>query len=631
MAQKGTKIGEILLAQGLIDEDQLQHAMNEHQRTGLMLGKVIVRLGFVDEETMASILGEQITLKQKKRLGEILLEQKIVKQEDIDEALAMQKRTGQKIGKCLLELKRVSEEKLLDVLSAQLDIPQVRLKNYHFDHSAVALITEEMARTHKVVPLYVRGKTLTIAMVDPTDMRTVDYIHFKTQMNVDSVITTESDVTKAIESLYGVQNAAIDELIGDDKAAAKSEETPDADADNMDFSSEEGRKIVAIVNSIISEAVQGGVSDIHLEPEDSYLRLRYRTDGELAVRSTIPHTLSNAILSRFKILANMDIAEKRKPQDGRITIKLSGHEVDLRVSSFPVSLRKRGVMEKIVIRILDPEKNQFSLDDMGMLPITLKRLRAGIRLPNGIILVTGPTGSGKSTTLYACIREINRPEVNISTMEDPVELNIDGINQGQINNAAGFTFAAGIRSLLRQDPDIMLIGEMRDKETSSMAVEAALTGHLVLSTLHTNDTCGAFPRLLEMGLEPYLVTSAVKGVLAQRLVRRICQVCKKEVEVDEETKRRLHVPLETKFYKGEGCAKCDGTGKKGRVPIIEYLVPDEGFCSLVLKRASGDELKHYALEHCGLVTLRADGLDKASHGICTLEDALAASTADFDD
>ncbi|MBO7130830.1 MAG: Flp pilus assembly complex ATPase component TadA, partial [Fibrobacterales bacterium] len=416
---KGTKVGEILLEQGLIDEDQLQHALNEHRRTGLMLGKVIVRLGFVDEDTMASILGEQISLKQKKRLGDILIEQGIVNQGDVDEALAMQKRTGQKLGKCLVELNKITGEQLLNVLSAQLDIPQVKLKNYHFDHGAVALITEEMSRTHKVVPLYVRGKTLTIAMVDPTDMRTVDYLRFKTQMNVESVMATEDDINKAIESLYGVQNTGIDELIGEDKAAAKPEETPDANADDLDFTSEEGRKIVAIVNSIISEAVNGGVSDIHLEPEDNYLRLRYRTDGELSVRSTIPHTLSNAVLSRFKILASMDIAEKRKPQDGRITIKLSGHEVDLRVSSFPVSLRKRGVMEKIVIRILDPEKNQFSLDDMGMLPVTLKRLRAGIRLPNGIILVTGPTGSGKSTTLYACIREINRPEVNISTMEDP--------------------------------------------------------------------------------------------------------------------------------------------------------------------------------------------------------------------
>ena len=271
---KGTKVGEILLEQGLIDEDQLQHALNEHRRTGLMLGKVIVRLGFVDEDTMASILGEQISLKQKKRLGDILVEQGTVTQADVDEALAMQKQTGQKLGKCLVELHKITGEQLLNILSAQLDIPQVKLKNYHFDHGAVALITEEMSRTHKVVPLYVRGKTLTIAMADPTDMRTVDYLRFKTQMNVDSVMATEDDINKAIESLYGVQNTGIDELIGEDKAAAKPEETPDANADDLDFSSEEGRKIVAIVNSIISEAVNGGVSDIHLEPEDNYLRLR---------------------------------------------------------------------------------------------------------------------------------------------------------------------------------------------------------------------------------------------------------------------------------------------------------------------------------------------------------------------
>ena len=636
MAPKGLKVGEILLAQGLIDEDQLEHALEEHRRTGLVLGKIIVRLGMVDEDTMSSILGDQIVLKQRKKLGEILLDQGTVTQEDIDEALALQKESGgtKKIGQCLVEQKKITEESLLNVLSAQLEIPQVRLANYNFDHSIVALITGEMARNHKVVPLYARDKTLTIAMSDPTDMRTIDFLRFKTQYNIEPVIATESDIAKSIHDLYGVASQSVDALIEEEKKAQARQDKAieEPEEETLDYASEEGRKIVQIVNSIISEAVNGGASDIHLEPSDNHLRLRFRTDGELSVRSTIPHTISNAVISRFKIMANMDIAEKRKPQDGRITIRVGrNREVDLRVSSFPVTSRKRGVMEKVVTRILDPEKNQFGLDDMGINPKTLSWLREGIRLPNGIILVTGPTGSGKSTTLYACIREINNTAVNISTMEDPVELNLDGVNQGQINNAAGFTFAAGMRALLRQDPDIILLGEMRDHETASIAVEAALTGHLVLSTLHTNDSAGAFPRLLEMGLEPYLVTSAVKGVLAQRLVRRVCQSCKEEIEVPAGVKRRLHVAEDAKFFKGMGCPKCENTGKRGRIALLEYLRPDEGFAELVLKRSSSEVLKRHGIDHCGMITLRADGLDKAMRGLVTLEDALAASTADYVD
>jgi type IV pilus assembly protein PilB len=298
------------------------------------------------------------------------------------------------------------------------------------------------------------------------------------------------------------------------------------------------------------------------------------------------------------------------------------------VSSFPVSLRKRGVCEKIVMRILDPNSGQFPLREMGFDPRVLKQFLEAINLPNGIILVTGPTGSGKSTTLYASIREIIDSTTNISTMEDPVELNIDGVNQGQINNAAGFTFAAGIRALLRQDPDVIMIGEMRDTETSSMAIEAALTGHLVFSTLHTNDAAGSFPRLLEMGLEPFLVSTAIKGVLAQRLVRRICKHCKEPVEISEELRADLNLTPDMQFYHGKGCSKCDGSGYKGRCGIYEFLVPNEGVRNLILKRASGDEIKRTAIKECGLITLRMDGIQKALAGLTTLEQALSASTRD---
>ncbi len=625
------KIGELLLAQGLIDEDQLEHVLNEHKRTGLMVGKIVVRLGFVDEETMQSILGTQLRLKHKKRLGDILVEQGMVAEEDVNKAVNMQKETGRRLGECLVNLGVISEEKIIDVLAAQLEIPKVNLSNFNFDMNAVALIPESMARQHKVVALYKRLNNLTIAMADPTNIRTIEHVKFKTNLNIECVMATEKEIKASLERVYGSSSETLSALLGDaDTGDLETIERSD-DGDDEELTDEEGRQVVKIVNSIINEAIALGASDIHLEPQETYLQLRYRVDGELSVKPPIPGRLMGQIISRLKILSKMDISEKRRPLDGRFTIKYRGKEVDLRVSSFPCMLRKRGVTEKICMRILDPEANQFGLDDMGMHPEALEKLKECINLPNGIVLVTGPTGSGKSTTLYACVREINSPSVNISTMEDPVELQLEGVNQGQINNAAGFTFAAGIRALLRQDPDIMLLGEMRDQETASMAIESALTGHLVLSTLHTNDSCGAFPRLTDMGLEPFLVTTAIKGVLAQRLVRRICKHCKVETEVDENTRKRLRIPTDYQFYKGKGCDRCDGSGYKGRAALIEYLIPNEGFNDLVLKHSSAEVLKKYAIEHCKLRTLRMEGIRKASEGLTSLEEALAASQADYTD
>ena len=624
------KIGELLLAQGLIDEDQLEHILNEHKRTGLMVGKIVVRLGFVDEETMASILGTQLRLKHKKRLGDILVEQGMLKQEEVDKALNMHKESGKRLGECLVNLDLITEEKIIDVLAAQLEIPKVNLSNFNFDMNAVALIPESMAREHKVVALYKRSNNLTIALADPTNIRTLEHVKFKTNLNVECVMATEKELKAALEQLYGTTGESLANLLGD---ADDDLETIDRAEENEEeeLSDEEGRQVVKIVNSIVNEAVASDASDIHLEPQETFLQLRYRIDGELKVKPPIPGRLMGQIISRLKILSKMDISEKRKPLDGRFTIKSKGKEVDLRVSSFPTMLRKRGVTEKICMRILDPEANQFGLDDMGMHPDVLAKLRHAVGLPNGIVLVTGPTGSGKSTTLYACVREINSPQVNVSTMEDPVELQLEGVNQGQINNAAGFTFAAGIRALLRQDPDIMLLGEMRDEETASMAIEAALTGHLVLSTLHTNDSCGSFPRLTDMGLEPFLVTTAIQGVLAQRLVRRICKHCKVEMEVDDKTRKRLRIPEDYNFFRGKGCDRCDSSGYKGRTPLIEYLTPDEGFKDLVLTNASAEVLKRHAMEHCDLRTLRMEGIRKASEGITTLEEALASSQSDYTD
>lgn len=627
-------IGELLLRQGIIDEDQLKHALSEQERTGIMLSKILVRLGMVSEDTLTNILGVQMQSTTKMRIGEMLMAQGYITEAQLNKALEQQKITGQRLGKTLVSLGFMPEEKLIEILSIQFEIPYVSLSNFSFDPDVVKYLSEHVCRGYNVVPLFVNAKEkiLTIAMSDPTNMRVIDIVKFKAQMDIDVVMASEKDVTAAIERLYA-ERVSADETLSSLLSASDDKdelETVERDGYNQEpeLSDEEGQQVVKIVTTLIHEAIARGASDIHLEPQETYLKLRYRIDGDLQVMAPIPARLMAQILSRIKLLAKMDIAEKRRPLDGRFTVRYRGSEVDLRVSSFPVSLRKRGVAEKIVMRILDPNSGQFPLKDMGFDPRVFKQFLEAINLPNGIILVTGPTGSGKSTTLYASIREILDSTTNISTMEDPVELNVDGVNQGQINVAAGFTFAAGIRALLRQDPDVIMIGEMRDRETSSMAIEAALTGHLVFSTLHTNDASGAFPRLLEMDLEPFLVSTAIKGVLAQRLVRRICKYCKEPLDIPQELRDELHLTPEMQFYHGKGCSKCDGSGYKGRCGIYEFLVPNETIRNLILKRASGDDIKRVAIQETNLITLRMDGIQKALDGLTTLEQALSASTKD---
>ena len=635
-------LGQLLLRQGILDEDQLAHAMAEHKRTGLMLSKILLRLGMVSEDTLTSILGVQMQSTTKMRIGEMLLKQGYINEEQLNKALEMQKTSGKRLGRTLVDLGFMPEERLIEILSMQFEVPYVKLENFIIDADAYTYLPEDLCKTYKIVPLFVLKTeddrrmprvSLTIAMTDPTNMRVINIVKFKVKMEVDIVMASEKDVLKAIDRVFsghGPAEESLAELINESREEGELE-TVDREANNNnepELSDEEGRAVVKIVTTLIHEAIARHASDIHLEPQETFLKLRYRIDGDLQVQPPIPARLMPQILSRIKLLSKMDIAEKRKPLDGRFTVRYKGAEVDLRVSSFPISLRKRGVCEKIVMRILDPNSGQFPLKDMGFDARVLKQFLDCINAPNGIVLVTGPTGSGKSTTLYASIREILDSTINISTMEDPVELNIDGVNQGQINNAAGFTFAAGIRALLRQDPDVIMIGEMRDQETSSMAIEAALTGHLVFSTLHTNDAAGAFPRLLEMGLEPFLVSTAIKGVLAQRLVRRICKYCKEPVEISDSLREELHLSPDMQFYHGRGCEKCDGSGYKGRCGIYEFLVPNETVRNLIIKRSSGDVIKRAAMKECGMITLRMDGIQKALDGATTLEQAVGASAAD---
>lgn len=636
MSQGKSKIGELLLRQGVIDEDQLKHALSEHERTGIALSKILVRLGMVSEEVLTNVLGVQMRNSTRMRIGELLLKHGYITEAQLNRALEEQKKTGQRLGRILVSLGFMPEERLVEILSAQFEVPYVKLSNFNIDPDVQNYISEDVCRIYKIVPLFVTDKTLTIAMTDPTNVRVIDIVKFKSQMDVDIVMSSEKDVTAAIDRTYvsSSQGDSLEALLNKAKEEGGEElETVDREAEQVqesELTDEEGQQVVKIVTSLIQEAIARKASDIHLEPQETYLKLRYRIDGDLQVQAPIPARLMSQIISRIKLLSKMDIAEKRKPLDGRFTVRFRGSEVDLRVSSFPVSLRKRGVCEKIVMRILDPNSGQFPLKDMGFAPVMFKQFQEAINAPNGIVLVTGPTGSGKSTTLYASIREILDPTINISTMEDPVELNIEGVNQGQINPAAGFTFAAGIRALLRQDPDVIMIGEMRDKETSSMAIEAALTGHLVFSTLHTNDSAGSFPRLLEMDLEPFLVATVIKGILAQRLVRRICKHCKEPVEVSPELREELHLTPDMQFYHGRGCEHCDGTGYKGRCGIYEFLVPNESVRNAVVKRASGEVLKQIAMKECGMITLRMDGMQKALDGLTTIEQVLAASSKDED-
>ncbi len=636
MSQGKSKIGELLLRQGVIDEDQLKHAQSEHERTGIALSKILVRLGMVSEEVLTNVLGVQMRNSTRMRIGELLLKHGYITEAQLNRALEEQKKTGQRLGRILVTLGFMPEERLVEILSAQFEVPYVKLSNFNIDPDVHNYISEDVCRIYKIVPLFVTDKTLTIAMTDPTNMRVIDIVKFKSQMDVDIVMASEKDVMAAIDRTYtsSIQGDSLEALLNKAKEEGGEElETVDREAEQVqesDLTDEEGQQVVKIVTSLIQEAIARKASDIHLEPQETYLKLRYRIDGDLQVQAPIPARLMSQIISRIKLLSKMDIAEKRKPLDGRFTVRYRGSEVDLRVSSFPVSLRKRGVCEKIVMRILDPNSGQFPLKDMGFAPVMFKQFQDAINSPNGIVLVTGPTGSGKSTTLYASIREILDPTINISTMEDPVELNIEGVNQGQINPAAGFTFAAGIRALLRQDPDVIMIGEMRDKETSSMAIEAALTGHLVFSTLHTNDSAGSYPRLLEMGLEPFLVATVIKGILAQRLVRRICKHCKEPVDISPELREELHLTPDMQFYHGRGCEHCDGTGYKGRCGIYEFLVPNEAVRNAVVKRASGEVIKQIAMKECGMITLRMDGMQKALDGLTTIEQVLAASSKDED-
>jgi type IV pilus assembly protein PilB len=563
------------------------------------------------------------------RLGEILVRDSLISADQLKQALEYQKREGGRLGTCLVKLGLVSDEDITAVLSRQYGVPSINLKFYEVDPSVIKLIPQETAVRYQIVPLSRVGSTLTIAMTDPTNVFAMDDIKFMTGFNVEPVVASESAISEAIGKFYGAAESGeeldkvMKDLAGGEADLELAQEEADMDLASLEKAAEEA-PIIKLVNLILTDAVKRGASDIHVEPYEKELRVRFRTDGILQNVMSPPLKLKDAITSRIKIMAKLDISEKRLPQDGRIMIKYvkdgKKKELDFRVSSAPTLFG-----EKIVLRLLDKENLRLDMTKLGFESESLAKFEKAILRPYGMVLVTGPTGSGKTNTLYSSVARLNTIETNIMTAEDPVEFQLAGINQVQMKEQIGLNFASALRAFLRQDPNIILVGEIRDFETAEIAVKAALTGHLVLSTLHTNDAPSTISRLMNMGIEPFLVATSVNLIAAQRLVRRVCSQCKEPLNIlpqalidagytSEESKS-------TTVYHGRGCGTCNNTGYKGRVGLYEVMEINDDLRELILVGASALELKKKALE-TGMITLRRSGLIKIAAGLTTMEEVI---------
>jgi type IV pilus assembly protein PilB len=563
------------------------------------------------------------------RLGEILLKESLITQEQLQKALEFQRSNGGKLGSCLTKLGFITDDDITGVLSRQYGVPSINLKFYEIDPNVIKLIPQDTALRYQVIPLSRVGSVLTIAMMDPTNVFAMDDIKFMTGFNVEPVVASESAIGEAISRFYGGSDAESEELskmmkdLVEDEELELAAEEAELDAASLEKAAEEA-PIIKLVNLILTDSVKRGASDIHLEPYETEMRVRFRVDGMLQTVMSPPLRLKDAMTSRIKIMAKLDIAEKRLPQDGRIMIKYRADgkkkELDFRVSSVPTLYG-----EKIVLRLLDKENLRLDMTKLGFEPESLKKFERQILKPYGMVLVTGPTGSGKTNTLYSSVSRLNTVDTNIMTAEDPVEFQLGGINQVQMKEQIGLNFAAALRAFLRQDPNIILVGEIRDFETAEIAVKAALTGHLVLSTLHTNDAPSTISRLMNMGIEPFLVATSVNLICAQRLVRRICSNCKEQLEVPEQALVDAgYTPEEakkTKIYHGKGCSTCNKGGYKGRTGLYEVMEINDELRELILVGASALELKKKAIEQ-GMITLRRSGLTKVALGQTTMEEVL---------
>jgi type IV pilus assembly protein PilB len=568
------------------------------------------------------------------KLGEILIKEKIISSEQLKQALEYQKTNGGRLGNALVKLGFLSDDEVTAVLSRQYGVPSINLAYFEVDSNVIKLIPMETATKYQILPLSRVGSSLTVAMVDPTNVFAMDDIKFMTGFNIEPVVASESAISEAIKKHYGTmedveRKKEIEEIVSFiDEGQAESVELEAEDESTLNLAAlekaAEEAPVIRLVNYILTDAVKRGASDIHMEPYEKEYRVRYRIDGMLATIMNPPNKLRDAIISRVKIMSKLDISEKRLPQDGRIMIRMMHNgkkkQLDFRVSVLPTLYG-----EKIVMRLLDKENLRLDMTKLGFEPESLAKFQKAIFKPYGMVLVTGPTGSGKTNTLYSSIAQLNKPDTNIVTAEDPVEFQLPGINQVQMKEQIGLNFATALRSFLRQDPNIILVGEIRDFETAEIAIKAALTGHLVLSTLHTNDAPSTISRLMNMGIEPFLVATSVHLICAQRLARRVCQECKYDEELSPQVLIDAGFTPEevktAKAYKGRGCATCGNKGYKGRTGLYEVLEVTDELRELVLVGASALEIKRKAIEQ-GMISLRRSGLIKVAAGMTTLEEVM---------
>ena len=545
---------------------------------------------------------------KKMRLGDILIQSGIITQEQLDHALILQKEKNKKLGELLIDENILTEEQILGVLEYQLGIPYVDLNKYYVDPKAPKIISESLAKKHNLIPIGISRGKLMVAMSDPLDMIAADDIRITTGLEIDVAISSKNDIKKAINQYYDSTELA-EKAVEEFKSQANFQEIVDEVEDEDIVNA----PMVRLVNTVISQAVRSRASDIHIEPFEKNVRIRYRVDGELKEVMSPAKSTHSALVTRIKIMGKMDISEKRIPQDGRVETIIENHAIDMRISVLPTVYG-----EKIVIRLLDRNAIIVGKEELGFTEHNLNLFDKIIKAPEGIILLTGPTGSGKTTTLYTILKELNQINKNIITVEDPVEYRLHGVNQVQVNTKAGLTFASGLRSILRQDPDVVMVGEIRDAETAQIATRAAITGHLVLSTLHTNDTASSISRLVDMGIETYMVSSSVMGIIAQRLVKKICTKCKESYEATKEELHFLGTDEPVTLHKGRGCNACSGTGYSGRTAIHEVLVMDREIRNLINEKKSIDEIKDIARTK-GLKTLNESCRDLVLSGTTTME------------
>src|SRR5213593_2384361 len=579
-------------------------------------------------------MAQQVKLGQpvNRRLGDLLVADGLLSAEQLKKALAEQKGSPEKIGSVLIRLNLINEDQLIGFLSRQYGVPSITLAQLDIDQDVLKLVPAPIARKYEVIPVRKMGNSLALAMADPTNVFALDDISFMTNLQVLPLVASQTSIKKAVDRNYESKTEAISSVLSDMQTdlsnvevVEEGEEGAKVDVFELKESADEA-PVVKLVNMVLVDAIQKGASDIHFETYEKVFRIRLRMDGVLHEMLSPPKRLESAILSRLKIMSNLDIAERRLPQDGRIKLRYNTREIDFRVSTLPTIFG-----EKAVLRILDKDALQLDLTKLGFDPWSHEKFSSVIHQPYGMVLITGPTGSGKTTTLYSAIHTINSPDVNIMTAEDPVEYNLKGVNQVQINESVGRTFAAALRSFLRQDPDVILVGETRDLETAQISIRAALTGHLVFTTLHTNDCPSTVARLLDMGIPPFLVASSLLLVLAQRLGRKVCKDCKEPYEVDEDSLLPYgHILTgvgRTQFYKGRGCAACNFTGMKGRVAIYEVMPASQEIRDLILKNAPVTDIRAMAQAQ-GMKSLRQAGLLKVLEGTTPVEEVLRVTVAE---